>query len=132
MLKVSKINVYYGGVQALWDVSLNVGEDEIVTIVGSNGAGKSTLLNTISGLLHSATGEMTFFGERINDLPPYRIVEIGIAHIPEGRGLFPYLTVLENLKLGAYIKKAREKRAETLQQVFELFPILKERQKRAR
>jgi len=129
MLRVSGINVSYGGAQVLWDVSLDVAEGETVTVVGSNGAGKSTLLKTISGLVRPTTGEMTFRGQRIDGLPPYRIVEMGIAHIPEGRKLFPQLTVLENLWLGAYTKRAHEKKNETLEQVFKRFPMLRERQK---
>jgi len=129
MLGVSGINISYGGAHVLWDVSIDVAEDEMVTVVGSNGAGKSTLLKAISGLLHPTTGEITFRGQRIDGLPPYRIVEMGIAHIPEGRKLFPQLTVLENLWLGAYTKRAHEKKKETLEQVFKWFPILKERQK---
>lgn len=129
MLEVSGINVSYGGAHVLWGVSLDVAKDEMVTVVGSNGAGKSTLLKTISGLVRPTTGEITFRGERIDGLPPYRIVEMGIAHIPEGRKLFPQLTVLENLSLGAYTKRAHEKKKETLEQVFNRFPILRERQK---
>jgi len=129
MLRVSGINVSYGGAHVLWDVSLDVAEGETVTVVGSNGAGKSTLLKTISGLVRPTTGEMTFRGQRIDGLPPYRIVEMGIAHIPEGRKLFPQLTVLENLWLGAYTKRAHEKKNETLEQVFKRFPMLRERQK---
>jgi branched-chain amino acid transport system ATP-binding protein len=129
MLRVSGINVSYGGAHVLWDVSIDVAEGETVTVVGSNGAGKSTLLKTISGLVRPTTGEMTFRGQRIDGLPPYRIVEMGIAHIPEGRKLFPQLTVLENLWLGAYTKRAHEKKNETLEQVFKRFPMLRERQK---
>jgi branched-chain amino acid transport system ATP-binding protein len=129
MLGVSGINVSYGGAHVLWDVSIDVAEGEMVTVVGSNGAGKSTLLKAISGLVHPTTGEITFRGQRIDHQPPYRIVEMGIAHIPEGRKLFPQLTVLENLWLGAYTKRAHEKKKETLEQVFKRFPILKERQK---
>jgi len=129
MLRVSGINVSYGGAHVLWDVSLDVAEGETVTVVGSNGAGKSTLLKTISGLVRPTTGEMTFRGQRIDGLPPYRIVEMGIAHIPEGRKLFPQLTALENLWLGAYTKRAHEKKNETLEQVFKRFPMLRERQK---
>ena len=129
MLGVSGINVGYGGAHVLWDVSIDVAEDEMVTVVGSNGAGKSTLLKAISGLVRPTSGEITFRGQRIDGLPPYRIVEMGIAHIPEGRKLFPQLTVFENLWLGAYTKRAHEKKQETFEQVFKRFPILKERQK---
>jgi len=127
MLEVKRINVYYGDLQALWDVSFEVNKGEIVTIVGSNGAGKTTTLRTISGLLRPKPGEISFMGERIDRLPPHKIVEKGIAHIPEGRRLFPYMTVLENLELGAYTREAREKKDDTLEWVYQLFPKLKER-----
>ena len=127
MLKVEGIDVYYGNVQALWRVSLEVNEGEIVSVIGANGAGKSTTLKTISGLLHPTSGGIKFFGEKIDSLTPDQIVERGIAHIPEGRRLFPYLTVTENLKLGAYVSGAREKARESIQWVYELFPILRER-----
>lgn len=129
MLEVDGIDVYYGNVQALWNVSIKVDEGEIVTMVGANGAGKTTTLKTISGLLHPASGSIKFLGEEINKLKPNRIVERGIAHIPEGRRLFPFLTVQENLKLGAFTKKAREKARDSFKWIYELFPILKEREK---
>jgi len=127
MLEVENINVFYGDAQALWDVSFTVNQGEIVTLVGSNGAGKSTTLKAISGLVPPLTGEIRFERTRIDRAPAYRIVEMGIAHIPEGRRLWPGLTVRENLELGAYIKAVRSLREETLEWVFKLFPRLKER-----
>lgn len=129
LLKVSKINVFYGDLQALWNVSFEVKEREKVVIVGTNGAGKTTTLKTISGLLRPKSGYIEFLGERIDRLPPYKIVELGLVQVPEGRRLFPELTVLENLELGAYVKKAREKKDDTLEWVFSIFPILKERKR---
>jgi branched-chain amino acid transport system ATP-binding protein len=127
MLGVNKINVFYGEAQALWDVSFTVNQGEIVTLVGSNGAGKSTALKSISGLVPPASGEIILDGARLDHVPPYRIVEMGIAQIPEGRRLWPDLTVLENMELGAYTKAARAVRHETMDWVFQLFPRLKER-----
>jgi branched-chain amino acid transport system ATP-binding protein len=127
MLEVENINVFYGDAQALWDVSFTVNQGEIVTLVGSNGAGKSTTLKAISGLVPPLTGEIRFERMRIDRAPAYRIVEMGIAHIPEGRRLWPGLTVRENLELGAYIKAVRSLREETVEWVFKLFPRLKER-----
>jgi branched-chain amino acid transport system ATP-binding protein len=127
LLEVKNINVFYGDVQVLWDVSLRVSDGEIVTLIGANGAGKSTTLKTISGLLKPARGKITFMGNTIEGAPPDRIVELGIAQVPEARRLFPYMTVLENLEVGAYNKAARKYREETLRSVFDIFPILEER-----
>ncbi len=127
MLDVETINVYYGDAQALWDVTFNVNRREIVLLVGSNGAGKSTTLKAISGLVPPASGEIRFEGTRIDRVQAYRIVEMGIAHIPEGRRLWPGLSVRENLELGAYIKTARSIRMATTEWVLNLFPRLKER-----
>ncbi len=127
MLEVEKINVFYGDAQALWDVSFVVNQAEIVTLVGSNGAGKSTALKAISGLVPPMTGEIRFEKTRIDRVQAYRIVEMGVAHIPEGRRLWPGLSVRENLELGAYTKAARSVRQETMEWVFKLFPRLKER-----
>ncbi len=127
MLEVENINVFYGDARALWDVSFKVNRGEIVTLVGSNGAGKSTTLKAISGLAPPLTGEIRFEGTRIDRTPAYRIVEMGIAQIPEGRRLWPGLTVRENLELGAYTKAARGVRRETIEWVFNLFPRLEER-----
>ena len=127
MLKVSNLNVFYGKAQALHDVSLQVNEKEIVALVGANGAGKTTLLNTISGLLRPASGTVEFLGQRIDKLPPHKIVRLGICQIPEGRKLFSDMTVRENLEMGAYFSEAWRRRSETLEQVYEIFPALKER-----
>jgi len=127
LLEVRDLSVSYGDVQALWDVSLEVREAQIVALVGSNGAGKSTLLKTISGLLHPRHGQIIFAGEDLGGLSPKHRVDRGVVQVPEGRRLFQNLTVLENLKLGAYLPRARAKYAESLERVFTLFPILKER-----
>ena len=127
MLKVSNINTFYGKAQALWDVSLEIGESEIVALVGANGAGKTTLLNTISGLLRPASGSVEFLGKRIDGLEPHAIVELGISHIPEGRRLFADMSVRENLEMGAYTSEAWKRKGETLEQVYQVFPTLKER-----
>ncbi|OGO42847.1 MAG: ABC transporter ATP-binding protein [Chloroflexi bacterium RBG_16_57_9] len=127
MLEVKNIDVFYGQAQALWDVSFNVAAGEIVTLVGSNGAGKSTTIKTISGLLTPANGEIAFESQRIDRLPAHEVVNLGIAQIPEGRRLWPGMTVIENLELGAYIARARREREAGRQRVFELFPRLAER-----
>lgn len=128
MLKVEEISVFYGDAQALWDVSFEVNQGEIVTLVGSNGAGKSTTLKAISGLVPPSAGEIHLEGTRIDRVPAHRIVEMGIAQIPEGRRLWPGLSVRENLELGAYTKAARGAREESMERVFKLFPRLHERQ----
>ena len=128
MLKVDGISVSYGGTPALFDVSLEVNQGEIVSIVGSNGAGKSTILRTISGLLRPTSGSITFEGEVIDNVEAHQIVARGIAHVPEGRKLFSRLNVLENLLLGAYTQKSESERQEVLDWIFEIFPVLGERQ----
>jgi len=128
MLKVNNINTFYGKLQALWDVSFRVEEKEIVALVGANGAGKTTVLNTISNLLYPASGTVEFLGKRIDRMPPYRIVELGISHVPEGRKLFADMTVRENLEMGAYTHHAWKRKEETLEQVYQVFPSLKERE----
>jgi len=127
LLEVNGINVFYGDLQALWDVSFEVKEEETVAIIGSNCAGKTTTLNTISGILRPRSGSMEFLGHRIDELPPHRIVELGIAQIPEGRKLFPSMTVTENLEMGASVPEAWKNRDRTMEWVFELFPRLEER-----
>jgi branched-chain amino acid transport system ATP-binding protein len=127
MLSVKHIAASYGHIQALSDVSLEVAERGTVTLIGSNGAGKSTLLKVISGLLKPREGEIEFLGERIEGMSPDRIVGRGIAHCPEGRRLFPELTVLENLEMGAYLSKSKKFVRERIGQLFESFPILRER-----
>jgi len=129
MLEVKQIDVYYGEFQALMKVTVQVMDGESVTIIGANGAGKSTTLKTISGLLRPREGSIRFDGHELGQLPPYEIAALGIAHIPEGRRVFPELTVLENLEMGAYLPSAKKKRQETLAWVLEIFPILRERSK---
>jgi branched-chain amino acid transport system ATP-binding protein len=131
MLQVRSLNVFYGKSQALRDVSLEVNEREIVALVGTNGAGKTTLLNTVSGLLRPASGSVEFLGKRIDRLAPHRIMRLGICQIPEGRKLFSDMTVGENLEMGAYSSEAWKRRKETLKQVYEVFPVLKERRKQS-
>lgn len=125
MLKVDNINVYYGKIHALKDVSLEVNPGEIVALIGANGAGKSTTLKTISGLLHSKTGSITFMDENISHTEAYKLVSKGMAHVPEGRHVFLQMTVQENLELGAYTNGKYVK--EGIQNVFERFPRLKHR-----
>jgi branched-chain amino acid transport system ATP-binding protein len=127
MLDVKKINTFYGKVQVLWDVSFKVVKKEIVAFIGANGAGKTTLINTISGLLRPASGTIKFHGKGIGGLAPHSIVERGICHIPEGRRLFPDMSVRENLEMGAYLTRAWKQKDETLEHVYQLFPILQER-----
>jgi len=127
MLEVSKIDTFYGKSQALWNVSLKIKKKEIVAFVGANGAGKTTLLNTISGVVRPASGSIKFLGKRIDGLAPHVIVGLGISHIPEGRRLFPEMSVRENLEMGAYLRRAWHRKEETREQVYQLFPLLKER-----
>ena len=131
MLEISNLNVFYGKSQALRDISLKVNEKEIVALVGANGAGKTTLLNTVSGLLHPASGSVEFLGNRIDSLAPNKIVKLGICQIPEGRKLFADMTVGENLELGAYISEAWKRRKEMFEQVYQIFPVLKERRRQS-
>jgi branched-chain amino acid transport system ATP-binding protein len=128
LLEVKRLDVSYGDVQALWDVSLQVEEGAIIALVGANGAGKTTLLKTISGLIHAKKGDILFSGKSLKNIRPQEIVDRGITHVPEGRRLFADLTVMENLKLGAYIPSARPFFAESLERVFSLFPVLQNRQ----
>jgi len=127
MLKIDKLNVYCGGIHALDDVSVEVNTGEIVTIIGANGAGKSTLLRTISGLVRATSGTVSFESRDIKRMSPHQVVESGIAHAPEGRRVFSELTVDQNLRLGAYLRKDREQMDEDLARVFQLFPRLEER-----
>jgi len=127
MLELKNVDTFYGNVQALWDISLRIDKAEIVALVGANGAGKSTLLKTISGVVHPASGSVEFLGKRINDLQPNSIVELGLSHIPEGRKLFTEMTVHENLEMGAYPSYAWKIKKETSEQIYQAFPILKER-----
>jgi branched-chain amino acid transport system ATP-binding protein len=129
MLTLSGVSARYGSVPAVHDVSIAVAEGEAVGLLGANGAGKSSTLRAISGLLRLTSGTITFFGSNIAALPPYRITELGIAHVPEGRQVFPELTVKENLEVGAYIASAKAARRRTLDLVFGIFPVLAERQR---
>ena len=127
LLEVKDLNVHYQKVQAVTDISIQIDEGQIVTLIGANGAGKSTTLRTISGLKRATSGGVWFDGERIDQLAPEKIVRMGIAHVPEGRQVFPDLTVNENLLSGAYLRKDRKGIARDLEEVHEHFPILKER-----
>lgn len=126
-LKISNLDVFYGDLQVLWGVSLMIKDGEVVSILGPNGAGKTTLLKTICGIVKPKRGTIMLDGKRIDLQPPNRIVSYGIVYVPEGRGVFPKMTVYDNLMMGAYTKNARKTAKETLNIVFELFPILKER-----
>ena len=128
MLKVDNINVYYGAIHAIKGISFHVEEGEVVTLIGANGAGKSTTLQTISGLLRSRTGSVEFMGENISRLPPHKIIERGLAQVPEGRRIFLQMTVMENLEMGAYTRRDGSQAAE-LEKVFDQFPRLAERRK---
>lgn len=128
MLNVERLNVAYGDAQALWDVALSISEGEIVTIVGPNGAGKTTLVNTLAGIIPARSGQIQFKGEELTKVAPHMICSRGIAIVPEGRRIFTEMNVRHNLDLGAYIASARPYHAETLKQVYSLFPILKERE----
>jgi branched-chain amino acid transport system ATP-binding protein len=128
LLALKDVTARYGDVQVLWGVTFAVREAEIATLVGANGAGKSTTLKTISGVVRAAAGQITFAGERIDRLPAHEIAARGIAHVPEGRRLFPLMSVKENLELGAISKEARRQRAGSFERVFALFPKLKERE----
>jgi len=125
------MNASYGDFKALWEVSFKVEKEEIVALIGSNGAGKTTILKTISGLLRPFAGGITFEGTAMNKVPIHKRVEMGISLIPEGRGLFPGMSTLENLEMGAFAAKGRRSKNETLEQVYELFPVLKMRKKQA-
>ena len=128
MLKVEQINVYYGAIHAIKDISFEVNEGEIVTLIGANGAGKSTILKTVSGLLRSKTGSVSFMGENISHIAPHKVVERGLAHVPEGRRVFTRMTVEENLEMGAYTRPKGEV-DDSIAAVYDQFPRLKERHK---
>jgi branched-chain amino acid transport system ATP-binding protein len=131
MLKVSGIDVFYGDLQVLWDVSFEVRDKEILVLVGANGAGKSTTLKTISGLLKPRKGSIEFDGVRLDQLPPDRVIGQGVVHVPEARRLFREMSVEENLIMGSLSPEARKKRTQTMEWVYELFPRMKERRKQA-
>ena len=128
MLKVNNINVYYGSIHAVKDVSFNVNQGEIVTLIGANGAGKSTVLHTISGLLRSKTGSIEFLDKNISNVPANKILTLGLSQVPEGRLIFQHMTVEENLDMGAYTRPGSEI-STSLDDVYERFPRLKERRK---
>jgi len=129
LLDIDSVGASYGNVQILWNVSLSVKKGEIVTVLGPNGAGKTTLVRTILGLLHVNSGSIEFLGKRIDGLPTYKIVDMGIALVPEGREIFPRITVHENLLLGAQGKEAKKTKDDSLESIFQIFPVLKERRK---
>ncbi len=126
-LRVEGLNGYYGHSQVLWNLSFKAEEEEVIAIVGSNGAGKTTLLKALSGLLSARSGTIEFGGQRIDRFPPHRIVGLGLSQIPEGGGIFPFMTVLENLKMGAFLPSNWKKISKNLEFVFQLFPDLRER-----
>lgn len=128
MLRVENLEVAYGKIQALWGVSFEVGEGEIVALVGANGAGKTTVIKTLSALLRSKAGDITLDGQRLNQCAPAKMVELGVIQVPEGRKLFPQMSVRDNLMLGGYSAAARAQRPQRLEQIFEIFPLLQERQ----
>ena len=127
LLSVSDLNVFHADAQALWDIGFHIEEGEIYSIIGSNGAGKSTILRALSGLLRPASGQIEFLGSRVDGRSASFMVDLGISLVPEGRGLFTQLTVLENLELGAFTRRARPRMQETMDWVYELFPVLKAR-----
>jgi branched-chain amino acid transport system ATP-binding protein len=129
VLTLSGVSASYGSVPAVGDVSIEIGEGEAVGLLGANGAGKSTTLRAISGLVRLTSGAITFLGANIASLPPYKVTALGIAHVPEGRQVFPEMTVQENLEIGAYVPRAKVDRARTLGLVFSIFPVLAERRK---
>jgi len=129
MLQIKDIDVYYGDVQVLNGVSLEVKEGELVAVIGANGAGKTTLIKTISGILKPREGEIEFQGKRISELEAHKIVDLGVVQVPEGRLLFPEMTVRENLEMGAYLVKDKSKFEQQIKFIEELFPVLNEREK---
>ncbi|HZC55390.1 MAG TPA: ABC transporter ATP-binding protein [Xanthobacteraceae bacterium] len=129
MLTLSGVSANYGSVPAVSGISIEVGEGEAVGLLGANGAGKSTTLRAISGLVRLTSGRVNFLGQDISALPPYKVTELGIAHVPEGRQVFPEMTVQENLEIGAYVPSAKADRSRTLELVFGIFPVLAERRR---
>ncbi|RMF83311.1 MAG: ABC transporter ATP-binding protein [Nitrospinota bacterium] len=127
MLQVENLHAAYGKFHVLWDISLSIQPGEVVVVVGPNGAGKTTLVRAISGVLRPLAGKISFLGQQVTGRRAYQMVSLGMVHVPEGRHLFPRLTVYENLKMGAYTRTARQHFAETLEQVYRLFPVLQER-----
>src|SRR3990172_12570813 len=131
LLEVNDLAVSYGTAQVLKGISLTVAEGEVVALIGANGAGKTTLLRTVSGLKSADSGEVRFLGRRIDNEPPHEVVRRGIAHIPEGRMVFCPLSVLDNLHMGAYLRRDKKGIAADLERIYDLFPVLKQRSKQA-
>jgi branched-chain amino acid transport system ATP-binding protein len=127
MLEVKNVNTFYGHLQAIWDISINVKEKEFLSILGSNGAGKTTLLNTIAGLNKAASGSIEYRGTRIDAMQPYRICALGLILIPQGRKIFPMMNVLENLQMGAYLPGPRKTVKQNLEKIYATYPVLKQR-----
>lgn len=127
MLEIKDLEVYYGMIQAIKGISFEVNEGEVIALIGANGAGKTTILHTISGLIAPKKGSITFEGQEITKIPAHKIVENGLAQVPEGRRVFPSLSVLQNLKLGAYTRKDKKEIDDTLKRIYERFPRLEER-----
>ncbi|MFT4145442.1 MAG: ABC transporter ATP-binding protein [Mobilitalea sp.] len=127
MLEVKNLQVYYGVIQAIKDVSFNVNEGEVIALIGANGAGKTTILHTITGLITAKSGEVIFEGQDLQKIPPHKIVPLGIAHVPEGRHVFAQLTVYENLLMGAFTRKDKHEIEESMESVYKRFPRLRER-----
>ena len=131
MLELKNLKTFYGNIQALKDVSLEISEGEIITLIGANGAGKSTTLMSICGIVPPRSGEVLFMGQPIQDLPPNDIVALGISQVPEGRRIFPFLTVAENLDIGAFLRSDKDEIKRDIEYIYELFPILAERRNQA-
>jgi len=129
MLEVRDLRVHYGAVEAVKGVSFQINSGEIISLIGANGAGKSTILRALTGLVRPSSGTIEFHGKSLVGLAPHQIIRLGIGHVPEGRRLFPKMSVMENLKMGAYLRKNKAEIEETLEMVYEHFPILKERTK---
>jgi branched-chain amino acid transport system ATP-binding protein len=129
MLKLSNVSAAYGSVPAISNIAIEIGAGEAVGLLGANGAGKSTTLRAISGLVKLSSGKVTFDGVDVASLPPHRIPELGIAHVPEGRQVFPEMTVQENLEIGAFVPRAKAERARSMELVYEIFPRLAERKR---
>jgi len=131
MLKIERINTFYGNIQALKDVSIDIAEGEIITLIGANGAGKTTTLMSVCGVVPPRSGQILFKGDPIHSMSPDKIVPLGICQVPEGRLIFPYMTVMENLDMGAYLRKDKDGIKKDLDYVFDLFPILSQRKNQA-
>jgi branched-chain amino acid transport system ATP-binding protein len=131
MLEIKNVKTFYGNIQALKDVSLKISEGEIITLIGANGAGKSTTLMSICGIVPPRSGEILFMGQPIQEIAPNNIVSLGISQVPEGRRIFPFLTVAENLDMGAFLRNDKDEIKRDIQYIYELFPILAERRNQA-